>query len=314
MANTLTSDRDAAGTLAYELVMRRNYRSNVCFSSPMIAKAKPTNLSHDGDQVRFWFTDDLAAATTPLTENVDVTPQAIADRYVDITINPYGATVGYTEEVLGTDMLPVNVDAAITAANQAVDTYETLARNALVGGTNVTYVGQTAQASITASDTLGSLEIRTAVAQLRGDSVPAIGDNKYLAIVHPDTALDLQVETGDAAWITSRNYQDITGINSGFIGTFAGAIFYETPRVAVLADAGASAVDVYQNVVVGPEALAMAYARKVSGEQPMSVVAPVVDKLRRMHGIGWKWFGGFDTLRQESCRRIESASSIGDNA
>ena len=121
MANTLVSDRDAAGTLAYNLEMDRNYRSEAVFSSSMVAKKKPTKQTHRGSSVRFWFTEDLAANTTVLTENVDVTPQSIGDRYIDVAINPYGATVGYTDKVLGTDMLEVNMDAGIAAANQAVD-------------------------------------------------------------------------------------------------------------------------------------------------------------------------------------------------
>jgi len=313
MANTLISDRAAAGTTAYDLVMRRNFRANQVFSSPMITKVKPTNQTHRGSTVKFWFTADLAANVTPLTENVDVTPQSIGDSSVDVTIAQYGATVGYTDAVLGTDMMEVNMDAAITAANQAVDSYEALARTALTGGTQVEYVGQTAQASITATDILNSTSLLTAVAKLRADNVPSIGDDKYLAIVHPHTSLDLREETGDGAWVTSRNYQDITGINSGFIGTYGGAIFHESSRVAIQADAGATTTDVYQNFVVGPEALAMAYASKVSGEAPSAVVAPVVDKLQRFAAIGWKWYGGFDTLREVSCWRIECASSIGAN-
>lgn len=313
MALTVVSDRGAAGTTAYDLFVRRNFRANTVYSTNAITKVMPTNQSHRGSTVRFWFTADLATAVTPLTETSDVTAQNVADSFVDVAINEYGAATGYTDKVLGTDMLEVDRDVAITNANQAVDSFEELARTALMGGTQVVYVGQTAQASITAADTLAAANVREAVAKLRNDNVPTVADGKYLAIVSPYTALDLREETGDGAWVTSRNYQDITGINNGFIGTFGGAVFYETSRVPLLADAGSTTTDVYQNVIVGAEALACAYAQKVSGPSPQAVVSPVVDKLQRFHHVGWKWFGGFDTFREESCWRIESASSIGAN-
>lgn len=313
MANTLTTDLDSAATTAYNLVTYDTQRAEAVFSAPVISKVMPSNLSHNGSTVRFWFRADLAESVTPLSENSDVTPQAISDSYVDVAINEYGAVVGYTRKVHGTDMLQVDMNVAKAAANQAVDSFESLARTALAGGTQVEYVGQTAQASITATDTLGAANILKAVAKLRDDNVPTVADGKYLAIVSPMTAYDLRQETGDAAWVTSRNYQDITGINSGFIGTFGGAIFHETSRVEAQADAGAANVDVYQNFVVGPEALACAYARPVSGPTPNAEISPVVDKLNRFRGVGWYWFGGFDSFRQTNCWRIEAASSIGDN-
>lgn len=315
MTATLVSDRDAAGTLAYNLVMDRNFRSEAVFSSSMIAKKKPTKQTHRGSSVRFWFTDDLAANTTILTENTDVTPQAVGDRYVDVAINPYGATVGYTDKVLGTDMLEVNIDAGISAANQAIDSYEALARTALSGGTNVLYGGDaTSTAELAAADTFDAALVKRTVASLRTASVPTLSGGMYLGLIHPETSIDLRDETGDAGWLAPQVQQDITKIRTGAIGSYAGVYFHETPRVEVDADAGASAVDAYYNFILGPEALACAYASKVSGERPQAVVAPVVDKLQRFAAIGWKWFGGFDTFRQESCWRIETSSSIGTNA
>lgn len=315
MANTVVADRAAAGTTAYDLVMRRNFRSDVVFSSPKIAKVMPTNQTHRGSTVKFWFTSDLAAQTTALTENADVTPQSIGDSSVDVTITEYGAAVGYTRKVAGTDMMEVDMDVAKANANQAIDSYELLARNALMANTQVVFGnGAANQAAIDATDTLKATDIRKIVANMRNASVPTIADEKYLGIVSPFTSIDLREETGDAAWITSKNYQDDTGIKNGFIGTFGGVMFYETPRVALLADAGAAAVDVYQNVILGQEALACAYAQKVSGPTPGVEISPVTDKLNRFHSVGWYWLGGFKAFRTESSWRLETASSIGANA
>jgi len=44
------------------------------------------------------------------------------------------------------------------------------------------------------------------------------------------------------------------------------------------------------------------------------VIGPVTDKLRRQRPIGWYWLGGYARFREACLRRIESASSIGDNS
>ena len=313
MAITVQSDLTSAATTAYNLQVFDTLRADAVYSTSMIQTVQATNLSHRGDTVRFWFRADLAAAVTPLTENADVTAQSISDAYVDVAIAEYGAATGTTDAVTGTTMIPVDMMIGQANANQATDSFDQLARTALMGGTQVKFEGQTAQASITATDTAAGASIHEIVAKLRNQNVRPIGDGKYLGIFSPYTSLDLRSETGDQAWVTSRNYQDLSGINDGFMGTWGGVMFYDTSRVPLLADAGASAVDVYQNVIVGQEALAKAYSQNVSGPAPEAVVSPQTDLLKRFNHVGWKWFGGFDTFRQEACYRYETASSIGAN-
>ena len=313
MALTLTTDIGSAATTAYNLVTYDTLRSDAVYSTAMISKVQPTALSHRGDTVKFWFRADLGTLVSPLTESSDPVAQNISDSSVDVGIDEYGGVVGYTNAAEGTDMLKVDMNVAIANANQAVDSFDELARTALMGGTQVDFIGGTTQATIPSTGILDAISVQTAVAKLRDASVKTLGDQKYLGIISPYTSIDLRTETGDAAWVTSRNYQDISGINGGFVGTFGGVMFYETPRVPLIADGGVTTTDVYQNVIVGQEALACAYAENVSGPSPEAVVSPVTDKLKRFHHVGWKWFGGFDTFRQASCWRLESASSIGAN-
>jgi hypothetical protein len=84
--------------------------------------------------------------------------------------------------------------------------------------------------------------------------------------------------------------------------------------VALIADAGAANVDVYQSLILGQEALAKAWSKAVSAPMPQTVPGPVTDTLRRFVPIGWYWLGGFDSFREASLRRYETASSIGANA
>lgn len=313
MALTDSTDIASAATTAYNLQVFDTLRADAVYSTSMIQTVQATNLTHRGSTVKFWKRVDLAAAVTPLTETSDVTAQNITDDSVDVTIAEYGAATGHTEYAQGTGMLGVDMMVGQANANQAIDSFDQLARTALLGGTQVKFEGQTSQAAITATDTTAGASIHEMVAKLRNQNVRPVGDGKYLGIFSPYTTLDLRAETGDQAWVTSRNYQDISGINAGMVGSWGGVIFYETSRVPLLADAGASAVDVYQNVIVGQEALAKAYSQNVSGPAPIAVVSPQTDLLKRFYHVGWKWLGGFDTFRQEACYRYETASSIGAN-
>lgn len=316
MANTVVADLGSAGTTAYDLYVYASLRSEVAFSSPMIRKVKSTSQTHQGSTVKFWFRPDLSAVTTPLTENADVTPRNISDTSIDVSITEYGDVIGKTLKAEGTDMIGLDADMARLNGNVAADSYELLARAGLANGIAAAQTirpGGKAQNALLAADTLTAADVRKAVAYMRRDSVGSFG-GKYMALVAPETSLDLREQTGDTAWVTSRNYSDITGINNGEIGTFGGAIFYETPRVATLANAGNANVDVYQNWIIGQEALAMAYSRRVSAEAPQARISPVTDKLSRFHGVGWYWLGGFNRFRPEASYLIETASSIGDNA
>ena len=313
MAITQVSDMGSAGTTAYDLMVNYSLRSEVCFSSPMIRRVKPTNQTHQGSTVKFWFRPDLDPVTTALTEDTDVTAGKVSDTSIDVTITEYGAATGKTLKAEGVDMIGYDADLARLNGNQAADSFELLARAALTTGATAIRPGDKAQNALLATDTLKAHMVRKAVAKLRRDSVGSFG-GKYMFFVAPETSLDLREETGDAAWTTGRNYSEITGINNGEIGTFAGGIFYETPRIATLADAGDSNVDVYQNFAIGEEALASAYSRRVSAETPQAKISPVTDKLSRFHHVGWYWLGGFKRFRPEASYVLETASSIGDNA
>ena len=310
MAITQTTDLDSAATTAYELRQFFALRSKTLYCTPAIAKVQATNQTHRGSTVKFWFTPDLAAAVTPLTENTDVTPGNTSDTSVDVTITEYGAATAYTVKMKGTNMLDYDPTVAELNARQSADSFEALARTAALAGTNVLYAGtgNAATADVAAGDNITSHLFRKAVATMSAASVEPIANGLYAAFIHPFQSLDLREETGDAAWVTARNYQDLTKIETGEIGTHGGAVFYESPRIHSATDGTASA-RVYRAHVVGAEAMAMAYSKNVSGPMPETRVSPVIDNLSRFRGIGWYWLGGFKVFRQEALTRIESTVS-----
>lgn len=312
MAITQTTNLNSAATVAYDLYTRYALRSSVVYSSPMVSAVQATNQTHRGSTVTFWFTTDSAVNTTPLTEDTDVTPKALADSSVTVTITEYGDAHSATIKAKGTDMLELDPRMAMVNARQCADSFEALARAAALGGTNVLYggTGNAATADVAVGDDITASMIRQTVAQMRDDAVPGVGmSDKYVGLVSPFQSLDLREETGDAAWVTSRNYQDLTKIENGEIGTFGGVIFYETNRVFSDTD-GTTSARVYRAHIMGHEAMAKAYSKNVSAEMPETRISPVTDNLRRFYGLGWYWLGGFDTFREEAIWRLETTASV----
>ena len=312
MAETQQSSLASAGTTAFD---KRSYfalRSKLQFIQAATVKGAPY---HVGGTVQFNITDDLAVATSTLSETADVTPVALSDSTVNVTLAEYGNTVRTTRLARGTAYRTIDADAANVVGYNAGDSIDTLARNVLVGGTNVTYAGAaTSTATVAASHTLASEDIRAAVAQLRGSSAPTLVGDLYMGYLHPDQAVDLRAETGGAGWNEPMNNSEATRRFRGIVGVYEGVAWMETPRVRLTADAGVSNVDVYDALIMGDEALAMAYSSSESAALPQVVRGEVTDTLRRLVPVGWYWLGGFSIFREACLHRIETASSIGANA
>ena len=65
-------------------------------------------------------------------------------------------------------------------------------------------MNQTAEASLTASDTLTASYVKRAYNKLDRAGIPG----PYIALAHPDVIFDLQAETGETAWTRVNNYAD----------------------------------------------------------------------------------------------------------
>ena len=288
------------------------------------ADVQATNATNPGASVKFTVFADLAAATTALGEAEDVTPVAMSDSQVTVTLNEYGNATVTTAKLRASSFLPVDPVAANAVGYNAGLSIDTIARNALQAGDNVIYatggaVDPTSRVTVNSDDTLAANDVRKVVAQLRGANVPTI-NGSYVGFIHPDVSYDFRSATDAAAWRTPANYVNPEGIYNGEIGMFEGVRFMESPRAPLFADAsnnsGASGtIDVYGTLIMGRQALAKAVSLGGEyGAQPTIVYGTVTDLLQRFRPVGWKHFVGYGVFRQEALRRIESSSSIGTNA
>jgi N4-gp56 family major capsid protein len=274
--------------------------------------------SMNGSNVKFTIQSDLSAATTALSESTDVSAVAMADTQVTVTLVEYGNAVITTALLRGTAYIPFDPVVANVVGFNAGISLDTIARDVLKAGSNVTYSGASggvARNTILPSDTLRATGVRNVLAQLRRRFVQPI-NGYYVAYIHPDASYDLRGEVGSASWRDPHTYSDPADIWNGEIGAFEGFRFIETPRAPIFADAGSSTTntDVYGTLFLGQEALAKAHSlTDGNGPFPTIVPGPVTDHLRRFVPMGWYWLGGYSVFRQEAMVRLETASSIGSN-
>ena len=304
-----------------------------------VADKRPVQQAMPGSSVVFQIYTDLAAATSPLSETVD--PDAVAlgnTTPITVTLQEYGNASLATRKLELFSLSDVDPAIADIIAFNMADSLDQVALATLIGGTNAiaevngnavstyagTYTNGTTQKSVLSTDVIKSRDIRLAVAKLRANkAVPRQGEY-YWCGIHPEVSHDLRAETGSGGWRDDHKYSE-TGSSEfwpGTIGTYEGAMFVESPRMANFADgtgAGSSSgtfgtssyvnatggVRNFRTLVAGKQALAEAVA-----EEPHVIFGPVVDKLMRFRPIGWYGVLGWARYRDASLVRIESSSSI----
>lgn len=293
-----------------------------------LADVDSTNATNAGASVTFYFTNDLAAATTPLTETSDVSAVAMSDSTATLTLSEYGNAVQTTALVRATSFLDVNTTLANVVGYNAGLSVDTLAVNALAAATNVAYSTGTSFATtgteaaanrLVAGDTFNGNMVRFATAKLRAANVDPFANGLYRGYMHPDVAYDFKGTTGGTNWSDPHIYSAPEGIWNGVVGAFQGVLWVESPRAPMTADAGngagaAGTVDAYYSFVIGRQALAKATSMGGEyGEQPQWVECPVIDLLRRFRGAGWKHLVKYGIFRQAAIWQLAVASSIGAN-
>jgi len=322
MAGETTTSSLSIDQVAFDRLAYFALRSELLFDQA--ADVQPVAQAMPGTGVTFTIFNDIAAATSTLNEVTDVTPTALSDSQVTVTLNEYGNAVVTTAKLRGTAFMDVDSAAANIIGYNAGDSMDQVVREVLAAGSNVVYAtgGSTdpsSRTTVQAEDILAANDVRKVVAQLRAANVPTF-NGSYIGFIHPDVSYDFRSATDAAAWRTPANYVDPTGIYNGEIGLFESVRFIETPRAKVFTNASdgsgsAGNIDVYCTHIMGRQALAKAFSTQDgNGATPKVVRGNVTDYLMRLQPLGWYWLGGYGRFREASLRRIESSSSIGANS
>jgi len=218
---------------AYDRLLEFALRSEPLLRS--VADKRPARQAIPGSTVVLQRYVDLDQATTALTETTD--PDAVAlstPTSVTITLNEYGNAVLVTRALELFSLADVDPAIANIIAYNLADSIDAVVSTTLTGGTNVLYGGsRTSTATLTASDTIDSADIRKAVAKLRANKAKARRGSYYWCGIHPEVSHDLRAESGNLGWnfVHAQTPGNVDKIWAGEIGDYEGAFFVESSRL-----------------------------------------------------------------------------------
>lgn len=246
----------------------------------------------------------LSVSTTPLTEDEDVTSEAMFDTKVVFTPAEYGKVV--TKTLLASLQTGGKAD---LAAAQLVGinvgrTMNKLACLALDASSNVRIVDAIAEGSLAASNVLDRDEVNRAYNRLARTSVPMIGD-QYVAIAHEDTLFDVRDSVAAGSWNEVSKYTGSTAILANEVASFGGFRWVRNNDATFADQSGAGTVDVYNSYFLGYNALG-----KATSKAP-TLSFTSTDKLGRFINVGWLAVCQYKIVESDAVQVVRSASSIG---
>lgn len=269
--------------------------------------SKPERQSYPGKVVTKTVRGELALATTPLTETLDVDSVGPpADRQFNITMNEYGNVMQQTNLLREVDWsqsvaseigqeLGVNATRSIDKVYQAV----------LDAATNVIYnqASGTVVAAPTAALTtkVTSVSIATAKTLLRRRNAEPRFGMTSACVIHPDVLHDLYAESGTGTWRQPHEQVDTSNIYNRVAGDYMGVRFVENSNCTVVAGTN----DVYTTYFIDKEALI-----EVVGQDIQVKVAPPIDALDRFFRTGWYALLGVSVFRQNAIQLLKTSSTI----
>ncbi|MGW2513657.1 N4-gp56 family major capsid protein [Streptomyces scopuliridis] len=321
MANAYTDTTAMSNAVqtAYDKTFEFQLRSQPMFRA--VADKRPHNLTAPGQSIVLERYNDLAVATTALTETTD--PDAVAmgnPLTVTLTLAEYGNPILRTRKLFLTSLTDVDPAIANIIAFNAADSIDTIVQTELRSGTNVIQrkagavsyvtngtVSVPAATTMAATDGFTSAIARLAPVKLRANKAVPRKGSLYWAAIHPEVSYDLRSETGSAGWRDPHSYSAVGNVWAGEIGAYEGAYYIETPRCynAVDAGAGDNTVRRFRTYYAGQQALAEAVL-----DEFHIVAGPVVDKLARFRPLGWYGMAGWKLYRNEALIRAETTSTI----
>ena len=264
---------------AYDRLLEFALRSEPLLRS--VADKRPARQAFPGSTVVLQRYVDLDQKTSTLSETTD--PDAVAlstPTSVTITLNEYGNAVLVTRALELFSLADVDPAIANIIAYNLADSIDAVVSSTLVGGTNVIYGGsRTSTATITASDTIDSADIRKAVAKLRANKAKARRGSYYWCGIHPEVSHDLRAESGNLGWnfVHAQSAPAVDNIWAGEIGDYEGAFFVESSRIPSAKDgADQSALTTTAVTVAGTSA---GFTLGVASSSVIASRAEVGDKI-----------------------------------
>ena len=307
LQTTLLSGLSAEMKTFYDMTLIDEATSNLVHDQFGQKRPIPKN---GGKTIEFRKFAPLAKATTPLTEGVTPDGKSLSVSTVTATVNQYGDYITQSDVLELTSLDNTILEATKLLGRQAGVTLDTIVRDVLNSGANVTYCPKVSGGTETAVTTRSGLDatsqltvkvIQQVVAKLRGQNAPTI-NGKYVAIIHPYVAYDLM---RDPEWIDAHKYANPTNLYEGEIGEIAGVRFVQTTEAKVF-DGG-----VFSTIFLGEGAYGVT---EITGGGLETIVkqkgsAGTADPLDQRSSVGWKAIKTAEILIPNYLVRVESKSA-----
>ena len=266
---------------------------------------------NSGKTIEFRKFASLPKALTPLTEGVTPDGKSLNVTAITATVAQYGDYITQSDVLELTTIDNTILEATKLLGRQAGLTLDTITRNILHSGTNVTYCPKvaadgtetevTSRAGLDNTCQLTVKVVQKVVAKLRGQNAPTI-NGKYVAIIHPYVAYDLM---RDPEWIEAHKYAKPENLYEGEIGEIAGVRFVQTTEAKVY-DGG-----VFGSLFMGEGAYGVT---EITGGGLQTIVkqkgsAGTADPLDQRSSVGWKAIKTAELLIPNYLVRVESKSA-----
>ena len=272
--------------------------------------------ANGGRTIEFRKFSALPKATTPLTEGVTPDGKAMTVTNVTATVNQYGDYITQSDVLELTAVDNTILEATKLLGRQAGLTMDTIVRNVLQSGTNVTYCPSlaaptteiTSRANLKADSMLTVDVVKKVVAKLRAQNAPPVDGRNYVAIIHPYVAYDLM---SDPKWEDYHKYASPENLFEGEIGRIAGVRFVQTTEAKIYTGEGCpSGLAVFGTLFLGADAYGVT---EVTGGGLQTIVkqkgsAGTADPLDQRSSVGWRAMETAELLLPNYLIRVESCS------
>ena len=261
-----------------------------------------------GKTIEFRKFAPLAKALTPLTEGVTPNGKSLEVSTITAEVAQYGDFITQSDVLELTALDNTILEATKLLGRQAGMTLDTVVRNVMHSGTNVTYCPKADGTAVTSRSALDETcqltvdVVNQVVAKLRAQNAPTIG-GKYVAIIHPYVAYDLM---SDPAWQDAHKYCKPENMYAGEIGEIGGVRFVQTTEAKIY-EGG-----VFGSLFFGEGAYGVT---EITGGGLETIVkqkgsAGTADPLDQRSSVGWKAIKTAELLIPNYLVRVESKSKV----
>ena len=296
----------------------------IFYDKTLIDEAGP-NLVHEqfgqkrpipangGKTIEFRKFASLEKAVEALTEGVTPNGKSLTVTAVDATLAQYGDYITQSDMLELTAVDNTIVEATKLLGRQAGATLDTVVREVLQAGSNVTFCPKVENGveteilyrkDLTEGCQLTVDVVMQVVAKLRANNAPTI-NGKYVAIIHPYVAYDLM---RDPEWVSAHKYADPEKLFTGEIGELAGVRFVQTTEAKTykMGDYG-----IFTTLFMGADAYGIT---EVEGGGLQIIIkqkgsSGTADPLDQRSSVGWKAIRTAKLLVDNYLVRVESYSN-----